>query len=46
MVHEPLGDLIKLLGTLVNSDGLILIPGVNDTVRSLTAEETSVLTPL
>ncbi|KIM86833.1 hypothetical protein PILCRDRAFT_816092 [Piloderma croceum F 1598] len=39
MVHEPLGDLIHLLGTLVRSDGKILIPKINDQVPLLTDEE-------
>jgi Cys-Gly metallodipeptidase DUG1 len=43
MVHEPLGDLIHLLGTLVRSDGKILIPKINDQVPLLTDEEKSVL---
>jgi Cys-Gly metallodipeptidase DUG1 len=47
MVHEPLGDLIRLLGTLVESNGQILVPKVYEQVEVLTSEERSVLfTPL
>lgn len=38
-VHESMADLMYLLSDLVTSDGQILIPGVQDTVRPLTDEE-------
>ena len=39
MVHEPMTDLIALMGTLVASDGTILIPGVEELVPDVTPEE-------
>ncbi|KAI8913618.1 hypothetical protein EDD86DRAFT_187496 [Gorgonomyces haynaldii] len=38
-VHEPMTDLIKLMGTLVETDGKIRIPGIYDTVAPVTDEE-------
>lgn len=38
-VHEPMTDLIKVMGTLVNSDGKITIPGLYEMVEPLTDEE-------
>ncbi|XP_066572167.1 beta-Ala-His dipeptidase isoform X1 [Amia ocellicauda] len=38
-VHEPLINLIALLGSLVDSKGTILIPGINEAVAPLTEEE-------
>jgi Cys-Gly metallodipeptidase DUG1 len=38
-VHEPMTDLIFLMNSLVKPDGEILIPGINDQVAPLDAEE-------
>ncbi|EJD05311.1 CNDP dipeptidase [Fomitiporia mediterranea MF3/22] len=38
-VHEPMTDLIAVLGKLVAPNGDILIPGVNELVAPLTQEE-------
>jgi Cys-Gly metallodipeptidase DUG1 len=38
-VHEPMTDLIALLGKLVASDGTILVPGVDDMVSVADNEE-------
>ncbi|XP_006635735.2 cytosolic non-specific dipeptidase-like isoform X1 [Lepisosteus oculatus] len=38
-VHEPMTDLIALLGSLIEPSGRILIPGINEAVASLTEEE-------
>jgi hypothetical protein len=38
-VHEPMTDLVILLGKLVAPDGTILIPGVDDMVRAADNEE-------
>ena len=42
-VHEPMTDLILLLGTLVNQNGEILIKGVNELVAPLTDAERYVI---
>ena len=39
MVHEPLTDLVKLLGKLVDTNGVITVPGVEDLVPPPTEEE-------
>ena len=39
-VHEPMTDLISLLGTLVTPDGKILVKGVDEMVPEPDAEET------
>ncbi|KAF2840144.1 Cys-Gly metallodipeptidase dug1 [Patellaria atrata CBS 101060] len=39
--HEPMTDLTKVLGTLVDTDGTILIKGIKDFVAPLTDEEKS-----
>ncbi|KAI0822365.1 CNDP dipeptidase [Trametes gibbosa] len=39
MVHEPMTDLIFLMGRLVAPNGAILIPGIDDMVHSADAEE-------
>ncbi|XP_026555240.1 cytosolic non-specific dipeptidase isoform X1 [Pseudonaja textilis] len=38
-VHEAMTDLIALMGSLVDKKGKILIPGIYETVASLTNEE-------
>lgn len=38
-VHEPMVDLVRLLASLVDSKGSILVRGVMDTVATLTASE-------
>lgn len=38
-VHEGMTDLVKLMSTLVGSDGKILVEGVMDTVKPVTKEE-------
>ncbi|XP_069885050.1 beta-Ala-His dipeptidase [Dipodomys merriami] len=39
ILHEPMADLVALLGSLVDSSGHILIPGIYDQVAPITAEE-------
>lgn len=39
MVHEPMTDLVAVLGRLVTPDGKILVPGINENVAPLTDEE-------
>jgi Cys-Gly metallodipeptidase DUG1 len=39
MVHEPMTDLISLLGTLVTPDGKILVKGVDEMVPEPDEEE-------
>ncbi|KAF7328057.1 CNDP dipeptidase [Mycena kentingensis (nom. inval.)] len=41
-VHEPMTDLIALMGKLVSPDGTILIPGVDDMVQAADAEERAI----
>jgi len=38
-VHEPMTDLIKIMGTLVDVKGNILIPGVDEMVSAAGVEE-------
>ena len=38
-VHEGMTDLVKLMSTLVDSNGKILVDGVMDTVKPVTPEE-------
>jgi len=38
-VHEAMNDLIYLMSNLVNKDGKIMIPGINNSVAEVTAEE-------
>ncbi|KAL8370002.1 hypothetical protein RB595_000388 [Gaeumannomyces hyphopodioides] len=37
--QEPMTDLVRVLGTLVDTSGKILIPGINEQVAPITAEE-------
>nr|KAF6329736.1 carnosine dipeptidase 1 [Myotis myotis] len=39
ILHEPMADLVALLGSLTDSAGHILIPGIYDDVAPLTEEE-------
>ncbi|XP_012786908.3 beta-Ala-His dipeptidase [Ochotona princeps] len=39
ILHEPMADLVALLGSLVNSSGHILIPGIYDSVAPLPEDE-------
>ncbi|EAW66559.1 carnosine dipeptidase 1 (metallopeptidase M20 family), isoform CRA_a [Homo sapiens] len=39
ILHEPMADLVALLGSLVDSSGHILVPGIYDEVVPLTEEE-------
>ncbi|XP_050408340.1 cytosolic non-specific dipeptidase [Patella vulgata] len=45
-VHEAMTDLIKLMGSLVDVNGRILVPGVYDTVKALTPEEKQLYEPI
>ncbi|KAJ8288342.1 hypothetical protein COCON_G00010010 [Conger conger] len=38
-VHEPMTDMIALLGSLLDHTGKILVPGINESVAPLTEEE-------
>ena len=40
-VHEPMTDLVHLMASLVDSQGTILVEGVNDDVAPVTLEETA-----
>jgi len=40
MVHEPMTDLVQLLGKLVGTNGVITVPGVEELVPPPTEEET------
>jgi len=37
--QEPMTDLVRVLATLVDTDGKILIPGINEQVAPVTADE-------
>ncbi|KAI0693706.1 CNDP dipeptidase [Cerioporus squamosus] len=42
MVHEPMTDLINIMGKLVAPDGTILVPGVDDLVPAAQDEEIAI----
>ncbi|KAG1743714.1 CNDP dipeptidase [Suillus paluster] len=42
MVHEPMTDMVKLLSKLVETNGTITVPGVEETVNRLTPDERKV----
>lgn len=44
--QEPMTDLVRLLSTLVNTDGQILIPGINDLVAPVTEVEKKLYGPI
>ncbi|KAG2134130.1 CNDP dipeptidase [Suillus clintonianus] len=39
MVHEPMTDMVKLLSKLVETNGIITVPGVEETVNPVAPEE-------
>lgn len=45
-VHEAMGDLVHIMGSLVDVNGKILIPGMNDSVAPLTEEEQKLYEPI
>jgi acetylornithine deacetylase/succinyl-diaminopimelate desuccinylase-like protein len=45
-VHEAMTDLVKLLATLVDSSGTILVEGVMDDVKPVTPEEEALYEPI
>jgi nonspecific dipeptidase len=45
-VHEAMTDLVRLMGTLVDTNGTILVRGVMDDVRPVTAEEEALYDPI
>ncbi|KAI0213340.1 Cytosolic non-specific dipeptidase [Lamellibrachia satsuma] len=45
-VHEAMTDLVKLMGSLVDSKGKILVPGISDQVAALTEEEVKSYKPI
>lgn len=44
--QEPMTDLVRVLGTLVDSDGRIQIPGINEMVAPVTEEEKGLYGPI
>lgn len=44
--QEPMTDLVRLMSTLVDGNGKILIPGVNEMVAPLTEEEKALYGPI
>ena len=44
--HEGMTDLIALLGSLVDANGRIKVPGVYDSVAELTSEEEKLYGPI
>ena len=45
-VHEAMTDLVKLMATLTDSDGKILVDGVMDDVKPVTPEEEELYAPI
>lgn len=45
-VHEAMTDLIALMGSLVDSKGKILVPGIYDSVAAVTNEEAALYEPI
>ena len=45
-VHEAMTDLIRLMGTLVDSSGKILIEGIMDDVKPVTKDENALYDPI
>jgi hypothetical protein len=41
-----MGDLVHIMGSLVDLNGKILIPGINDAVAKLTEEEKALYGPI
>jgi Cys-Gly metallodipeptidase DUG1 len=39
VIHEPMTDLVKVMSQLVDTDGTINIPGINEMVAPVTAKE-------
>ena len=44
--HEPMTDLMTIMSKLVDTNGTILIPGINEMVAPLTSEEKSLYGPI
>jgi Cys-Gly metallodipeptidase DUG1 len=44
--QEPMTDLVRILGKLVDTDGKILIPGINELVAPVTEEEKKLYDPI
>ncbi len=45
-MHEAMTDLVRLMGSLVGSDGKILVDGVMDDVVAVTPEEEALYGPI
>ncbi|KAK2183776.1 hypothetical protein NP493_289g01025 [Ridgeia piscesae] len=45
-VHEAMTDLVKLMGSMVDTKGNILVPGINEQVLPLTEEEKKLYSPI
>jgi nonspecific dipeptidase len=45
-VHEAMTDLVQLMGTLVDTSGTILVEGVHDDVKPVTAQEEALYDPI
>ena len=44
--HEAMRDLVSLFGSLQDNSGKILVPGIYDTVQTLTPEEEELYKPI
>jgi len=44
--HEAMTDLVKLMGSMVDTKGNILVPGINEQVLPLTEEEKKLYSPI